>query len=114
MASDKRYELPPRASGMSGAKPLMAAGVGKKTFRLPWSGLGFSLAILVWQLIFFVFPLAFLVTISFWVVRNYRMVPTFEWLNWSYMLSRGFFWDAYLHTLGMAAGATVLGRTVAF
>jgi spermidine/putrescine transport system permease protein/putrescine transport system permease protein len=70
--------------------------------------------ILVWQLIFFVFPLAFLVAISFWLVRNFRMVPTFEWQNWSYMLSRGFFWDAYVHTLAMAAGATVLVSLVAF
>jgi ABC-type spermidine/putrescine transport system permease subunit I len=86
----------------------------KRTVRLPWYGLGFSLPILIWQLIFFVFPLAFLVAISFWLVRNFRMVPTFEWLNWSYMFSRGFFWDAYLHTLAMAAGATVLVSLVAF
>ncbi|WP_238474197.1 ABC transporter permease [Pseudomonas cavernicola] len=99
---------------MSGSKPLAQAYGGKKTFRLPWYGLSFSMPILIWQLIFFVFPLVFLVAISFWVVRNFRMVPTFEWLNWSYMLSRGFFWDAYLHTLGMAAGATVLVSMVAF
>ena len=70
--------------------------------------------ILIWQLIFFVFPLAFLVAISFWLVRNFRMVPTFEWQNWSYMLSRGFFWDAYAHTLAIAASATVLVSMVAF
>ncbi|MCY1426395.1 putative 2-aminoethylphosphonate ABC transporter, permease protein [compost metagenome] len=69
---------------------------------------------LFWQLAFFVFPLAFLVTISFWVVRNFRMLPAFEWLNWSYVLSRGYFWDAYAHTLAMAAGATLLVSLVAF
>lgn len=82
--------------------------------RLPWFGLCFSMPILIWQLVFFVLPLAFLVAISFWLVRNFRMVPTFEWQNWSYMLSRGFFWDAYVHTLAMAAGATVLVSLVAF
>ncbi|MNE45693.1 Putrescine transport system permease protein PotH [compost metagenome] len=42
------------------------------------------------------------------------MLPAFEWLNWSYVLSRGYFWDAYLHTLAMAAGATLLVSLVAF
>ncbi|SDI61460.1 ABC transporter permease [Pseudomonas panipatensis] len=82
--------------------------------HFPWYGLGFSLPMLVWQLAFFVFPLAFLVTISFWVVRNFRMVPAFEWQNWHYILSRGFFWEAYAHTLGMAAGAALLVSLVAF
>lgn len=80
----------------------------------PWYGLTFALPMLVWQLAFFVFPLAFLLTISFWVVRNFRMQPTFEWLNWSYVLSRGYFWDVYLHTLTMACGATLLISLVAF
>jgi spermidine/putrescine transport system permease protein/putrescine transport system permease protein len=69
---------------------------------------------LIWQLMFFVLPLVFLLAISFWQVRNFRMVPAFEWQNWSYMFSRGFFWDAYLHTLAMAAGATILVSLVAF
>lgn len=86
----------------------------RRVWRLPWYGLGFSFPILIWQLIFFVSPLVFLVTISFWLVRNFRMNPAFEWLNWSYMLSRGFFWDAYLHTCAMAAGATVLVSALAF
>ncbi|MCO6060461.1 ABC transporter permease [Pseudomonas sp. MOB-449] len=87
---------------------------GRTRGHRPWYGLGFSLPMLFWQLAFFVFPLAFLVTISFWMVRNFRMVPTFEWLNWSYVLGRGYFWDAYAHTLAMAAGATLLISLVAF
>ncbi|MGE8065989.1 ABC transporter permease [Pseudomonas sp. NPDC089569] len=86
----------------------------KKAWRLPGFGLFFSMPILIWQLMFFVLPLVFLVAISFWQVRNFRMVPAFEWQNWSYMFSRGFFWDAYVHTLAMAAGATLLVSLVAF
>ena len=114
MISDKLKTSPPVLTDNAAAETLMRQRGGKKVCRMPWYGLSFSMPILIWQLIFFVFPLAFLVAISFWVVRNFRMVPTFEWLNWSYMLSRGFFWDAYVHTLAMAAGATVLVSLVAF
>lgn len=91
-----------------------ASRPGRRNFRLPWYGLSFSLPILIWQSVFFVFPLVFLVTISFWLVRNFRMQPAFESQNWSYMFSRGFFWDAYFHTWAMAAGACVLISVVAF
>lgn len=114
MLSDKLKTSPPVLTDNAAGETLMRQGPGKKVFRMPWYGLSFSMPILIWQLIFFLFPLAFLVAISFWVVRNFRMVPTFEWLNWGYMLSRGFFWDAYVHTLAMAAGATVLISLVAF
>ncbi|MCK1793790.1 ABC transporter permease [Pseudomonas violetae] len=111
MISDKLKTSPPV---LSSSAPAQRQRTARKALRVPWFGLCLSMPILIWQLIFFVFPLAFLVAISFWMVRNFRMVPTFEWLNWSYMFSRGFFWDAYVHTLGMAAGATVLVSLVAF
>ena len=111
MISDKLKTSPSVLSGNAGARTERRS---RRVWRLPWFGLCFSMPILIWQLIFFVFPLAFLVAISFWLVRNFRMVPTFEWQNWSYMLSRGFFWDAYAHTLAIAASATVLVSMVAF
>jgi ABC-type spermidine/putrescine transport system permease subunit I len=111
MISDKLKTSPSVLCGNAGAQMQYRT---KRVWRLPWFGLCFSMPILIWQLIFFVFPLVFLVAISFWLVRNFRMVPTLEWLNWSYMLSRGFFWDAYVHTLAMAAGATALVSMVAF
>jgi spermidine/putrescine transport system permease protein len=43
------------------------------TWRLP---------IIVWQTIFFVGPLVFMVAMSFFVVKNYRMVEAFEFTNW--------------------------------
>nr|WP_319527650.1 ABC transporter permease [Pseudomonas laurentiana] len=109
MMSNKLKVSPPVVTDGSAAQ----LRGGRRGLRLPWYGLSFSMPILIWQLVFFVFPLAFLVAISFWVVRNFRMVPAFEWLNWNYMLSRGFFWDAYAHTLAMAAGAAVLISVVA-
>ena len=68
----------------------------------------------LWQLVFFIFPLLFLVALSFWLVKNYRMVPGFETVNWVKMYSRGYFWDAYWLTLGLALLATVVISLLAF
>ena len=50
---------------------------------------------LLWQLIFFLAPLLFLVALSFWTVRNFRMEADFNPDNWSRMLGRPVFWEAY-------------------
>jgi spermidine/putrescine transport system permease protein/putrescine transport system permease protein len=77
-------------------------------------GLTWSLPMPVWQLVFFVFPLLFLVALSFWLVKNYRMVPAFDPVNWIKMYGRGYFWDAYFLTFGMALLATVVTSLLAF
>lgn len=77
-------------------------------------GLSLSLPLLLWQLLFFAFPLIFLFALSFWVVESYRMVPDFDGVNWTKMFSRGVFWDTYLRTLALAAGASVLVSILAF
>jgi spermidine/putrescine transport system permease protein len=76
--------------------------------------LAFRLPLLVWYGLFFVGPLLFTVAISFFVVRNYRMVEAFELANWERMLSRGFFWDAYWLTLALAGLAALLASLIAF
>ena len=77
----------------------------KNTMRLP---------IILWQGLFFVAPLSFLVAMSFFIVRNYRMTEAFEMKNWLKMLSRDYFWDSYLLTIGLASLATVVVMAVAF
>ena len=37
---------------------------------------------IVWQLAFFIGPLLFMVAMSFFLVKNYRMVEAFELVNW--------------------------------
>ena len=68
----------------------------------------------LWQALFFVAPIVFLVALSFWVVRNFRMVPAFDTVNWVRMLTRDVFWDAYLRTLSLAAATAVLASVIAF
>jgi len=75
------------------------------TWRLP---------IIVWQAAFFLVPLAFMVVMSFWAVRNYRMQPDFIFGNWSKMLGRGYFWDAYWLTMLRAATAAAVASLIAF
>ena len=75
------------------------------TFRLP---------IIFWQVLFFLGPLLFMVAMSFFLVKNYRMEEAFELKNWARMLTRGYVWDSYWYTLGMAAVATITATLVAF
>ena len=75
------------------------------TFRLP---------IIVWQVLFFLGPLIFMIAMSFFLVKNYRMTEAFEFVNWQKMLGRGYVWDAYWRTLGLAAVASVTAMIVAF
>ena len=68
----------------------------------------------IWQLVFFVFPLLFLVALTFWLVKNYRMVPGFDTVNWVKMYTRGYFWDAYGFTFAMALVSTAVTSVLAF
>ena len=82
--------------------------------RISAYGLTFSLPLLIWQLLFFVFPLVFLIALSFWTVRNFRMQADFDTVNWTTMYGRAIFWQAYGTTLTLAAGAAVLTSLLAF
>ncbi|MGD1926776.1 MAG: ABC transporter permease [Paracoccaceae bacterium] len=75
------------------------------TFRLPS---------ILWQAVVFVGPLAFMVAMSFFLVKNYRMEEAFELKNWARMLTRGYVWDSYWYTLQMAALSTVTATLVGF
>lgn len=75
------------------------------TWRLP---------MIVWQGLFFVGPLAFMVAMSFFVVQNYRMQPALVLDNWLNMLGKPFFWSAYWLTLKLALLSTVSASLIAF
>ncbi|MBL4757166.1 MAG: ABC transporter permease [Rhizobiales bacterium] len=75
------------------------------TWRMP---------LIVWQIFFFVGPLLFLIAMSFFLVKNYRMEEAFELTNWAKMFSRNYFWDSYIFTLGMATLSTIVATILAF
>lgn len=72
------------------------------------------LPIILWQAVFFIAPLIFMVAMSFFIVRNYRMTEAFEMKNWVKMMGRDYFWDSYGLTIGMATLSTAVVMSVAF
>ena len=89
----------------------MAKKPGK---TLPIFALTWRLPIIIWQFVFFVGPVLFMIAMSFFLVKNYRMTEAFEFVNWSKMLSRGYFWDSYWYTCLIAAIATCCAMLLAF
>ena len=79
------------------------------SYALTW-----RVPLLVWQSIFFIGPLVFMVAITFFLVKNYRMREAFEMINWIKMLTRGYFWDSYFLTLWLATLSTLTATIVAF
>ena len=77
----------------------------KNALRLP---------IIIWQALFFIAPLIFMLAMSFFIVRNYRMTEAFEMKNWLKMMSRDYFWDSYFLTWGLAGIGTIVTMIVAF
>ncbi|MXX17264.1 MAG: ABC transporter permease [Gammaproteobacteria bacterium] len=86
-------------------KPRHNMDIYALTWRLP---------VLVWQTLFFIAPLVFMIAMSFFLVKNYRMVEAFELVNWMKMFSRDYFWDSYVLSLGLAALATICATALAF
>ena len=76
--------------------------------------IAWRLPLLVWQGLFFVGPLAFMIAMSFFLVKNYRMEPAFQFVNWEKVLGRGFFWDSYFLTLWLAVLSTAVTSIAAF
>ncbi len=72
------------------------------------------LPMLIWQGLFFIGPLAFMIAMSFFLVKNYRMEPAFQMQNWVKTFTRDYFWSAYVFTLWMASLATVVTTLAAF
>ena len=77
-------------------------------------GLTFSLPMLIWQLLFFVAPLVFLIALSFWTVKNFKMEADFNTINWVTMYGRSVFWQSYGLTLALATAAAVITSVLAF
>jgi len=89
----------PSASIYSGSPAAMPVALG--------------LPVLAWQAVFFLAPLVFLVVITFWQVRSFRLEPAFVLDNWTRILWSTPFHRALGHTLQVAATTTVLALLLA-
>lgn len=77
------------------------------TVRRSRFGLVLGLPMFLWQAAFFVAPLLFLVAMTFWSVRNFRLRPDFTLANWEAVLSAGFFQNAFVHTFVLSSLAAL-------
>jgi spermidine/putrescine transport system permease protein len=55
-----------------------------------------------------------MITMSFFIVKNYRMEPAFQFNNWFNVLSKGYFWSSYFLTVWLAVLATFCSTLIAF
>jgi len=55
-----------------------------------------------------------MIAMSFFLVQNYRMTEAFEFVNWTKMFSKSYFWDSYWFTNFIALMSTVLAMAIAF
>lgn len=68
----------------------------------------------LWQAVFFLAPLAFLVVMTFWTVKSFRLSPDFDTVNWVNMFSKGYVIDTYFRTLWYGVLAAIVCSIVAF
>lgn len=97
-------------SGVGADRGAGAARSGKVGgYALFW-----GLPLVLWQATFFLAPLGFLVVMTFWSVKNFRLEPGFDTANWVKMWSKGYVVDTYLRTLGYGALAAAVCSLAAF
>ena len=92
----------------------VTASTGRNAPRPDGYALFWGLPLALWQGMFFLAPLAFLVVMTFWSVKNFRLEPDFDTVNWVKMWSKGYVVDTYLRTLGYAVLAAVVCSVLAF
>lgn len=106
-AADQTLAAPPAVR----AAPSLEVRQTAAGRSLPaWLGL----PVIIWQLVFFAAPLLFLVVVTFWRVRSFRLEPALSLENWSRILGADSFHNALLHTLLVAGTTTVLALAIAF
>jgi spermidine/putrescine transport system permease protein/putrescine transport system permease protein len=76
---------------------------------LAWTAPG-----LVWQTVFFLGPLVFLMVITFWTVSAYQLKPAATLANWEKILTAPYFYKAFAYTTAVAIATTVLVSVIAF
>lgn len=99
---------------------IVETGAGVRRSRSLYSGspatlpVALGLPVALWQAVFFLAPLVFLVVITFWQVRSFRLEPAFVLDNWVKILWSTPFHRALVYTLEVAATTTVLALLLAF
>jgi len=72
-----------------------------------------GLPVLLWQVVFFAAPLVFLIVVTFWKVRSFRLEPDFSFDNWAKIILSTPFQRALVYTSEIAVLCTALTLIVA-
>jgi spermidine/putrescine transport system permease protein len=78
-------------------------------FALFW-----GLPLILWQSIFFVVPVLFLILMTFWSVENFQLTADYTTWNWVEIFSRDYFRTTYVRTFILAAVAALSATILAF
>lgn len=73
-----------------------------------------GLPLLTWQAVFFLGAAVVLVLMSFWSIKNFRIVPEYTVENWIELFESSLFWQIYLRTILYAGLAALLATLLAF
>jgi ABC-type spermidine/putrescine transport system permease subunit I len=93
---------------------MSASGTTNATRRSSLFAWALALPMPIWQTLFFVAALLFLVVMSFWTVQNFRVTPDFTFDNWTKIYSAGYFRVTYIRTVLYALLAATLASLIAF
>ena len=93
----------------AGVNPTAGRGGKVDGYALFW-----GLPLALWQAAFFLTPLGFLVVMTFWSVKNFRLSPISTPSTGSRCGARAIVVDTYLRTLGYGALAAAVSSLVAF
>jgi len=69
---------------------------------------------LAWQLVFYLGAAVILVLMTFWAVRNYRLVADYNLQNWISILGSDLFYTIYIRTIAYSALAATAASVLAF
>src|SRR4051812_46258964 len=94
--------------------PVAADSVTRRRARPSGFALLLGAPLGLWQAVFFLAPLLFLIALSFWTVQNYRLVPDMTLANWSRIFKTGYFWDGYFRSLWYAGVAAIVASILSF
>lgn len=88
---------------------LVLPRFGQKFF-----GLLMGAPLLLWQAIFFLFPITYIVILSFYTVEFFQIQSELTLSSWIHIYSADFFWSAFGRSLLGASVAVILINLVAF
>lgn len=69
--------------------------------------------VLLWQVVFFAAPLLFLVVVTFWTVRSFKLSPAFSLDNWQKVLGSTPFQRALVYTAEVSTLCAILTVAIA-